>query len=123
MEWATGCRGGIAGHGAEQKGTWSSLSQIPPPYLSLFDPHERSEGSIDPSHVVGLRDRALISLMTYTFARVGAVLSMRVEDYYPQGKRWWVISDNSNSPADGSTNHGAMRVPRGVLGLLSESGR
>ena len=47
-------------------------------------------GSMDTSHVVGLRDRALIGMMTYTFARVGAVLLMRVEDYYPQGKRWWV---------------------------------
>ena len=44
--------------------------------------------SIDTSTVVGLRDRALISIMTFTFARVGAVVDMRVEDYYPQGKRW-----------------------------------
>src|SRR3974390_2529093 len=28
--------------------------------------------------------------MTYAFGRVSAVLGMRVEDYYPQGKRWWV---------------------------------
>lgn len=28
--------------------------------------------------------------MVYTFARVGAATVMRVEDYYPQGKRWWV---------------------------------
>src|SRR3954468_1184382 len=28
--------------------------------------------------------------MTYAFARIGAVVAMRVEDYYPQGKRWWV---------------------------------
>ena len=28
--------------------------------------------------------------MVFTFARVGAVVAMRVEDYYPQGKRWWV---------------------------------
>jgi integrase len=40
--------------------------------------------------VVGLRDRALISVMTFAFARVGAVVAMRVEDYYPNGKRWWV---------------------------------
>ncbi len=46
--------------------------------------------SIDISTVVGLRDRALISVMVFTFARVGAVVEMRVEDYYPQGKRWWV---------------------------------
>jgi site-specific recombinase XerC len=40
--------------------------------------------------LVGLRDRALISVMTFAFARIGAVVAMRVEDYYPKGKRWWV---------------------------------
>ncbi len=39
---------------------------------------------------MGLRDRALIAVMFYTFARVGAVVSMRVEDYYQQGRRWSV---------------------------------
>jgi site-specific recombinase XerC len=34
--------------------------------------------------VVGLRDRALISVMTFAFARIGAVVAMRVEDYYPR---------------------------------------
>jgi integrase len=28
--------------------------------------------------------------MTYARARIGAVVGMRVEDYYPEGKRWWV---------------------------------
>jgi len=46
--------------------------------------------SIDVSTVVGLRDRALISVMTFAFARIGAVVAMRVEDYFPKGKRWWV---------------------------------
>ncbi len=45
---------------------------------------------IDTTSVVGLRDRAVIGLMVYTFARVGALVSMNVEDYYQQGKRWWV---------------------------------
>jgi site-specific recombinase XerD len=40
--------------------------------------------------LVGLRDRALIAAMFFTFARVGAVVAMSVEDYYPQGKRWWL---------------------------------
>jgi site-specific recombinase XerD len=38
--------------------------------------------------VVGLRDRALIALMVYSFARIGAALAMNVEDYHQQGKRW-----------------------------------
>lgn len=46
--------------------------------------------SIDTSTVIGLRDRALIALLIYTFARISAALHMNVEDYYPQGKRWWV---------------------------------
>jgi site-specific recombinase XerD len=46
--------------------------------------------SLDTSTLVGLRDRALIAVMTYTFARVGAVVAMKVEDYYPGGKRWWL---------------------------------
>jgi site-specific recombinase XerD len=46
--------------------------------------------SIDISTLVGLRDRALIAAMTYTLARVSAVVTMRVEDYYPLDKRWWV---------------------------------
>jgi site-specific recombinase XerD len=46
--------------------------------------------SIDTSTLVGMRDRALISVMTFAFARIGAVVAMRVEDYYPKGKRWWV---------------------------------
>ena len=46
--------------------------------------------SIDTSTVVGLRDRALIAVMTYSFSRVSAVVAMSVEDYFPQGKRWWL---------------------------------
>src|SRR3954466_11260578 len=46
--------------------------------------------SIDTTTLIGLRDRALIGLMGYTFARIGAVLSMKVEDYYIQKRRGWV---------------------------------
>ena len=46
--------------------------------------------SIDATTVVGLRDRALIGMMAYSFARVSAAVAMRVEDYYSTGKRRWV---------------------------------
>ncbi len=46
--------------------------------------------SIDLSTPVGLRDRALIALLIYTFARVSAAIGMNVEDYYVQGRRSWV---------------------------------
>ena len=43
--------------------------------------------SINTGTLVGLRDRALIGVMLYSFARVSAAVSMRVDDYYTQGKR------------------------------------
>lgn len=46
--------------------------------------------SIDPSMPAGLRDKALIGLMVYSFARVGAALAMRVDDVYTQNRRLWV---------------------------------
>lgn len=46
--------------------------------------------SIDTGSLAGLRDRALIGLLVYSFARIGAALGMKIEDYYPQGKRWWL---------------------------------
>ena len=45
---------------------------------------------IDTGSLVGLRDRALIGTMIYTFAHVGAVLAMNVGDYFTQGRRGWV---------------------------------
>ena len=39
---------------------------------------------------MGLRDWAVIGVMTYAFARIGAMVAMRVEDYFANGKRWWV---------------------------------
>ncbi len=45
---------------------------------------------IPTDNLVGLRDRALIGTLLYTFARVGAVTAMRVGHYYPVGKRRWV---------------------------------
>jgi integrase/recombinase XerD len=45
---------------------------------------------IDTSCLIGLRDRALIGVMVFSFARISAVLAMDVEDYAQQGKRWWL---------------------------------
>jgi len=46
--------------------------------------------SITTETVVGLRDRAFMALLVYTFARVSAATAMNVEDVYVQGKRTWV---------------------------------
>jgi site-specific recombinase XerD len=46
--------------------------------------------SIETNTLIGLRDRALIALLVYSFSRVGAAVKMRVEDHYTQGRRGWV---------------------------------
>ena len=43
--------------------------------------------SIPRDTVIGLRDRALLGVMIYTFGRVGAVIGMDVEDYFVNGRR------------------------------------
>jgi site-specific recombinase XerD len=59
---------------------------------AVLDPAEARTllDSIDTSTHIGLRDRALIGLMVYSFARVGAALAMKVEDVYVQNRRLWV---------------------------------
>ena len=45
---------------------------------------------IDTGPLVGLRDRALLSVMVYSFARVSAAVGMRRQDYFRQGLRGWL---------------------------------
>jgi integrase/recombinase XerD len=45
--------------------------------------------SIKTDTVVGLRDRAIIGAMVYSFARVSAVVRMKIGDYFDDGRRSW----------------------------------
>jgi integrase len=58
----------------------------------LLEPKEARKllDSIDIGTAIGLRDRALLALMVYSFARVGAALAMRVEDVFTERRRLWV---------------------------------
>ena len=56
--------------------------------LSVEEAHELFD-AISTTTIAGLRDRALIGVMVYSFARVGAVVGMDVDDYFQQGKRFW----------------------------------
>jgi integrase/recombinase XerD len=68
---------------------------------TLLDP-------IDVSELSGLRDRALIGVMVYSFARVSAVVGMNVEDYYQQGKRWWLrLHEKGGKHYDVPAHHNA----------------
>jgi site-specific recombinase XerD len=48
----------------------------------------------DESNLIDVRDRAMLSVMLYSFARVGAVVKLRVRDFYRQStKAWFVLSE------------------------------
>jgi site-specific recombinase XerD len=59
---------------------------------SVLSPEEARAliDSIDITMPAGLRDRALIGLMVFSFARIGAALGMKVEDVFTQNRRLWV---------------------------------
>jgi site-specific recombinase XerD len=71
------------------RGPRFSVSKGVTPVLSSEEATALLAG-MDTSSVVGLRDRALIAVMTYTFARVSAVVALNLEDYFAQKKRWWL---------------------------------
>ena len=56
------------------------------PVLSAGETRALLDG-IDVTTPAGLRDRALLGVLVYSFARVTAAVSMRVADYYTQGPR------------------------------------
>ena len=70
------------------RGPRYSIKKGKTPVLSADEARELLEG-IDVTTISGLRDRALIAVMVYSFARVGAVVAMNVEDYFSQGRRMW----------------------------------
>lgn len=52
--------------------------------------------AISTGSLVGLRDRALIAVLLYSFARIEAALGLNLESYYCQGKRWWLRLHEKN---------------------------
>lgn len=52
-------------------------------FLTLLD-------SIPDTNLLGLRDRALISVLAYGWPRISAALGLTLSDYYPKDKRWYI---------------------------------
>lgn len=73
---------------ASVRGPKHVVSKGKTPVLSAEEARQLLD-SIDTRTIGGLRDRALIGVMVFSFARVSAAIGMNVEDYYPQGRRMW----------------------------------
>jgi integrase/recombinase XerD len=57
------------------------------PVLTAEEPRELLD-SIDTNILARVRDRALIGVLVFSFARISAALTMNVDDCFPEGKRW-----------------------------------
>lgn len=91
------------------RGPRYSMSKGITPVLSSDQARQLLRG-MDISHVIGLRDRALIALMTYTFARVSAAVALKVEGYYPQKKRWWIRLQEKNGKVNEMPCHHNLEI-------------
>jgi hypothetical protein len=105
----------------------------------VLDPSEARAllDSIDVATHAGLRDRALIGLMIYSFARSGAALGMAVEDVFTQNRRLLVrlrekggkrhamrcraITTSRNTSPPISTAPGYVAIPRGRCSARSDA--
>lgn len=66
--------------------------------------------SIDTSTLAGLRNRALIGTMIYSFARISAVVNMNVEDYYQNGSyRWLRLLEKGSRHHELPAHHNIIR--------------
>ena len=89
------------------------------PVLSAAEARKLLE-TIDTGALAGLRDRALLSVMLYSFARVSAVLGMRRQDYFGQGSRGWLrLHEKGGKRHDVPAHHRAAAA----LGAYVEVGR
>ena len=49
--------------------------------------------SIDTSHIVGLRDRAILAVLVYTTSRRAAAAKLTRGDFYHGGQQWMIHFD------------------------------
>ena len=75
----------------------------------LADEARQFLDSIDTGSIVGLRDRAVIGVMVYSFARISATVKMNVSDYFVEGRRrkFW-LHEKGGKPHDVPCHHNAV---------------
>ena len=67
--------------------------------------------AIDTGTLAGRRDRALVSVMLYSFARVSAVVAMRRQDYFRQESRGWLrLHEKGGTRHDVPAHHRAAEA-------------
>lgn len=97
------------------RGPRHSIKKGSTPVL-LADEARQLLDSIDVAKISGLRDRAIIAVMVYSFARVSAVVRLNVEDFFMQGrKRWFRLHEKGGKLHDVPAHHNAVEYVEAYL--------
>ncbi len=106
---------------APVRGLKHVVKQGKTPVFSLSEARDLLD-SINLARPSGLRDWALLATMAYSFARVGAMVGMNVEDYYQQGKRWWLRLHEKGGRFHQVPAHHNAEAYLEVAGIWNEKG-
>jgi integrase/recombinase XerD len=113
LDWLTS--GGILpfNPAASVRGPKHSVKRGKTPVLTAGEARQLLNSIVpdDPAFIptlIDLRDRALIAIMVYSFARVSAALGMKVEDYYTEGRKaWFRLYEKGGKRHDVPAHHNA----------------
>jgi integrase len=94
---------------ASVRGRSHSLRRGQTPVLDPIGARQRLD-AIDVTTPVGLRDRAMIGLMVFSFARIGAALGMKVENVYIQNRRLWVRLHEKGGKTYEMPRHNSLEI-------------
>ena len=109
---------------ASVKGPPHSVRKGSTPVLDADEARQLLD-SIDISKIAGMRDRAIIGVMVFSFARVSATIGMNIEDYFIQRrKRWFRLHEKGGKRHDVPAHHKAIEYVEDYLdaaGIRDES--
>ncbi len=109
---------------ASVRGPLHSVKKGSTPVLDAEEARQLLD-SIDISKIAGMRDRAIIGVMVFSFARVSATIGMNNEDYFIQRrKRWFRLHEKGGKRHDVPAHHNAIEYVEDYLdaaGIREES--
>jgi len=97
------------------------LDSIP---LKIGPEPKQGEPDNRPPSLISLRDRALIAVMVFSFARIGVALGMKVEDYYTEGRRaWFRLHEKGGKRHEVPAHHNAEKYVDAYLDVAGIPGQ
>lgn len=108
---------------AAVRGPKYSVSEGKTPILSAEEVRQLF-AQFSPTLLADLRDRAILTVMVYSFARVSAVVKLRVKDYQRQGARaWFALDEKGGKQGKVPAHHAAAEAVEQYLEVIGSVDR